>query len=200
MSIARRTTVGLWTAAVLTLTFFALQVSAQLPADLPPRDTTPGEICGTGQDRLRQLGIRPLAPATDGNGLSYRQDPPLLFGDYVGPVALRDFLVAGDVPTIRFKVAIDDSEVETWQRSATRQVSGRLVSVFEPSWPVGTLDRVLIGTRWGWDQMGLYWGELLAEGVEPGSGSSVYLRMAPTNLPRVQVRALTPNVQYRVTP
>jgi hypothetical protein len=192
---ARRVTAALGVAA-LAVTLGAFRVAAQLPLDLPPGDATPAEICGTGQDRLRQLGlIRPIAIA-DGQGLSYQQDPPVLFSDFTGTLVLRDFLVAGDVPTIRFKPDFDGSEVETWQRVATRQVGGRLVSVFEPSWPTSVIDRVLVGARWGWDQMAIYWGELLPGGVEPGSGSSVWVRMAPTNLPRVDVRSIGADVQY----
>ena len=111
------------------------------------------------------------------------------FSDYTGPLVLREFLVAGDVPAMRFKPAYDGSDIETWARVGTRQIGGRLVSVFEPSWPGSAIDRTLTGQRWGWDYLGLYWGELLGEGVEPGDGDNLWLRMAPTNLPRVKSRA-----------
>jgi hypothetical protein len=173
-----------------------LRVFAQQPIDLPPRETAPGEICGTGRDRLRQLGLVAALARADGQGISFRQDPALLFSDYTGPLVLRDFLVAGDVPTIRFKPSYDGSEIETWSRVGTRQMGGRLVSVFEPSWPGSTIDRRLTGERWGWDQLGLHWGELLRDGEAPGDGDNVWLRMAPTNLPRVEVRSLGADMQY----
>jgi hypothetical protein len=171
-------------------------VLAQQPLDLPPRDNTPAEICSTGQDRLRQLGLlRTFAPV-DGQALSFQQDPALIFPDFAGTLTLRDFLVGGDVPTIRFKPAFDGSDIETWERTGTRRVNGRLVSVFEPSWPSRVMDRVVFGKRWGWDQLGLYWGELLPEAAETGSGHSIWLRMAPSNLPRVDVQTIGADVQY----
>jgi hypothetical protein len=53
---AMRATGGLCVATV-AVTFGMLRVAAQLPPDLPPVETAPGEICGTGPDRLRQLGL-----------------------------------------------------------------------------------------------------------------------------------------------
>ena len=195
MSAIRTTVAGVCLAA-LAATFGMLRVSAQQPLDLPPRDITPAVICGTGPDRLRQLGlIQAVAPA-DGLGLTFRQEPALLFPDFFGTLTLRDFWVAGDVPTIRFKPAFDGAEIESWGRAGTRQINGRLVSVFEPSWPSSVIDRVLTGRRWGWDQLGLYWGELLAGAAEPGSGQSIYLRLAPSTLPHVEVRTIGADVQY----
>jgi hypothetical protein len=183
-------------AVTLTIACGMLRVFAQQPLDLPPRDTAPEEVCGTGPDRLRQLGFRGAFARADGQGVSFRQDPPLLFSDYTGTLALREFLVAGDVATVRFKPSYDGSEIETWSRVATRQIAGRLVSVFEPSWPASVIDRTLTGTRWGWDQLGVHWGEFLREGQEPGDGDNIWIRMAPTNLPRVDVRGLGADVQY----
>ncbi len=183
-------------AAAIAVACGLVRLIAQEPLDLPPRDTSPEEVCGTGSDRLRQLGVRAALARTDGQGISFRQDPPLLFSDYTGTLVLRDFLVAGDVPTIRFKPSYDGSEIETWSRVGTRQIAGRLVSVFEPSWPASAIDRTLTGERWGWDQLGVRWGELLREGEKPGDGNNIWLRMAPTNLPRVEVRSLGADVQY----
>ena len=113
------------------------------------------EICGTGPDRLRQRfecspcpRRRPGHLVPPGSGI---------FSDYTGPLVLREFLVAGDVPAMRFKPAYDGSDIETWARVGTRQIGGRLVSVFEPSWPGSAIDRTLTGQRWGWDYLGLYW-------------------------------------------
>ena len=123
MTFKRRTAAS--RAAAVMVAFGMVRVVAQQPIDLPPRETAPGEICGTGPDRLRQLGLRASSPARDGEGISFRQDPPLLLSDYTGTVALRDFLVAGDVPTMRFKPANEGSDIETWSRIGTRQLGGR---------------------------------------------------------------------------
>jgi len=190
----RRTVVSC--AAAMSVACGLVRLIAQQPLDLPPRNEAAAEICSTGRDRLRQLGlVQPVAPA-EGLGLSFQQDPALLFPDYSGTLTLRDFLVAGDVATIRFKPSFDGSDIETWQRVGSRRINGRLVSVFEPSWPTSVIDRVLVAKRWGWDQLGLYWGELLPGAVEPGSGHSIWLRMAPSNLPHVEVRTIGADVQY----
>ncbi|HLG58596.1 MAG TPA: hypothetical protein VI485_24845 [Vicinamibacterales bacterium] len=194
----RRTSAGVLAAAALAMLLGVPPVTAQRPDDLalPPRDIFPAERCGTGDARLRQLGLRPRTAIAPGQAVSFRQDPPVLTSDFAGTVVLHDFTVVGDVPSVRFRLADESSEVETWARVSTRQVGGHLVSVFEPSWSGTAIDRVLMGTRWGWDQLGVYWGELLMEGVEPGLGRSVYLRMALANMPRVQVRRLAADVQY----
>jgi hypothetical protein len=192
----RRIVGGLCLSALLGFAGAVSGVSAQGATDAAPRELLPGDRCGTGNDRLRQLGLRPLVPVASGQPVSFRQDPLILTSDFTGTVRLRELTVAGDVPSVRFKLAYDGSEVETWDRVATRQMNGHLVSVFEPSWPARDLDRVLRGIRWGWDRLGLYWGELLTEGVEPGAGRDIYLRMAPVSLPRVRIRRPTADLQY----
>jgi hypothetical protein len=92
MIFKRRT--AAFSAAAVMIACGMLRLFAQQPIDLPPRETAPGEICGTGQDRLRQLGLRAALARTDGQGISFRQDPALLFSDYTGSLVLRDFLVA----------------------------------------------------------------------------------------------------------
>jgi hypothetical protein len=195
---AQRTVWGALAAGALVALLLADSVTGQQPLDLPPlRDGSLRELCGTGQDRLRQIGaLQRLVAVTPGQPLSYRQEPPILTPDYTDAVTLRAFTLVGDVPTVRFKPAFEGSAVETWTRTAVGQVNGRMVSLFEPSWPSSVVDQVLSRRRWGWDLMGVYWGELLTEGIEPGAGRSVYLRMAPTSLPPVQVWRPAGDVQY----
>lgn len=196
--VTHRTVAGACVAAAFAALLQTESIIGQQPLDLPPlRDAGPQqEQCGTGQDRLRQRGLLPLAPVLTGQPLSYRQEPPILTPDYTDAVTLRAFTLVGDIPTVRFKLAFEGSDVETWARTAVGQINGRMVSLFEPSWPSTAIDKVLSRKRWGWDQMGVYWGELLTEGVEPGAGRAVYLRMSPTSLPQVQIWRPAGDVQY----
>ena len=191
-----RALAGLVIAVALTTLMNDRAVVAQGDPARPPRERAAPEMCATGRDWLRQLGLRPRTAIADGQGLSYRQDPPVLESDYTGTITLHDFTIAGDVPSVDFKLDFDGSEVETWSRTATRMVNGRMVSVFEPSWRVASLDRVLRGTRWGWDYPGLYWGQLLTAGTAPDKGWPVYLRMATTSLPHVRTVRVSETVQY----
>jgi hypothetical protein len=57
----------------------------------PPREIRDVERCATGDERLRQLGLRPRVVPSLGEGLSFTQDPPVLAPDYLGTITLRDF-------------------------------------------------------------------------------------------------------------
>ena len=162
-------------AAAVMIACGMLRVTAQQPFDFPPRETAPGEICGTGLDRLRQLGLRATLARTDGQGISFQQDPALLFSDYTGPLVLRDFLVASDVPTMRFKPAYVEQHrnVAARRHASGRRPSGQRVrAVVAGQRDRSHVDRAAMGR----DQLGLYWGELLGEGVEPGDGDNLWLR------------------------
>lgn len=196
---ARRTVTGTLVAAALSILAQAVTLVGQQPLDRPPQsdgDQLQG-FCGTAQDRLRQLGLlRTLTPVLTGQPLSFRQDPPILTSNYTESVTLRPLVLAGDVPTVRFKLSYDGSDIETWNRMALSQINGRTVSLFEPTWSSSVVDKVLTGKHWGWDQLGLYWGELLTEGLDVGQGRAVYLRMAPAGLPPVQIWRPAADVQY----
>jgi hypothetical protein len=196
---SQRVVGGLLLAVALTRLFGHGVVSAQLDAGAlasPPRELRDRDRCGTGDDRLKQLGFRPRVAIADGSGVSFRQEPAIITSDYTGPVTLREFTIAGDVATVNFQLAYDGSATESWSRTGTKVVNGRLLSVFEPSGPASTLDRMLAGKRWGWDYPGVYGGELLPPGTEVGSGSAVYLRLAPTNLPAVRIARVSESIQY----
>ena len=100
--------------------------AAQAADHLPPRGRR-REICGTGPDRLRQrfeCSALPAPTARASRSARIRH----FFSDYTGPLVLREFLVAGDVPAMRFKPAYDGSDIETWARVGTRQIGGRLLA------------------------------------------------------------------------
>ena len=152
--------------------------------------------CWTGPDRLRQMGARPRALVPDGNPATFLQEPPILTADYDGPVRLRDFLVPGDVPTVRFMLNTVDREVEQWTRVDTRLVAGRLVSVFRPTWSRLRVDDILSAQTFGWDIGEVRWGWILTGSSEAPGFWGIDLRIAPKTLPRVQVRQLAADVQY----
>ena len=119
---------------------------------LPPRDGGEMLRCATGEDRVRELRVRPLAAVPDGRVGSFVQDPPILSADFDGRLVLRDFVVLGDVPTARFVPWVDPSidvpEPEVWTRSETRRIGGRLVSVFTPSWSGDGISKFMRSKRW----------------------------------------------------
>jgi hypothetical protein len=159
-----------------------------------PREEPPFS-CGTDGDRIQQLlGRRPKA-FSPGTPVFFRQEPAVIVGDWT-TITLREFTVLGDVETLRFQLYYENADVETWTRTETRDVAGRVVSVFNPTWPVATLGKVLRFNRWGWDNPRLYWGEVLREGVEPGSGLPIYLRIAPETLPAARVVRVRDDLQY----
>ena len=157
----------------------------------------PPDVCGTSRVRAQRLGFRVLAAMPDAKPVSFEQEPAVLTPDYTGTVTFRNFLVAGDVPTARFKLFDPDSQqIEIWTRAGTREIQGRLVSVFSPAWSSSTLAAVMRRQAWGWDYPSIEWGEFLPEGASPGGGSLIRLRMASSRLPQVQVRRIAADVQY----
>ena len=68
--------------------------------------------CGTGVERARSLGFRPLTAAASGDGISFEQSPSILSPDYSGTITLRRFMVAGDVPSIRIRLMTEAHEVQ----------------------------------------------------------------------------------------
>ncbi len=155
------------------------------------------ETCSTFTVRDQRYGWRPLEALADGRPVSFTQDPSLLTADYRGGVTLRDFLVAGDVPAIRFKPFDPDSTgQETWTRTGVLNIGGRTVSVFNPSWGSDRLSAVMRRTNWGFDYPFVYWGEVLPDGIDVGGGYHVRLRFVSNALPAVTVRQAAPDVQY----
>ena len=157
----------------------------------------PSEDCSTLTVRDQRSGFRPLDVLPDGRPVSFDQDPTLVTADYRGAITLRDFLVAGDVPTIRFKPFDPDSTgQETWTRTGVVDIGGRTVSVFNPTWGPDRLSAAMRRTSWGFDYPFIYWGEVLPDGVDVGGGFRVRLRLASNALPAVAVRQAAADVQY----
>ena len=171
------------------------------PLNAGPAEERVDRACATGRvraDRRALLsGITPLDRLPDGGPVSFEQEPAILAPDHRGPVRLRNLLVAGDVPSLRFKLGDPDSdEIETWTRTTTRTINGRLVSVFDREWDDAALARVLSRRSWGFDYPTLYWGEILPAGTEEGDGFFVRLRVGSSRIPESPVRQLAADVQY----
>ena len=164
---------------------------------LPPKER-PALICGTPEMLATTRGVRPLVVAPDGQPLWFTQVPSVLTPDYAGAVSLTNFVVTGDVPTIRFasSVPANEGDIETWTRTETQLINGRLVSVFNPTWGGDALGRILGGFPWGWDAPSVPWGEVLPGATAAGQGVSIALRIAPQNMQASQVVQLSPDVQF----
>ena len=92
--------------------------------------------------------------------------------------------------------AQDAGDIETWTRTETQLINGRLVSVFNPAWGGDALGRILGVFPWGWDAPSVPWGEVLPGETAPGQGISIALRIAPQNMQTSPVVQLTENVQF----
>jgi len=87
-----------------------------------------------------------------------------------------------------------DGAVEVWQRERTDTVAGRMVSVFQPSWPASALDRAMAFTRWGW-----IGGDAVGRGPRRRrwrDNKQLLLKIAPASIPSVTVRRVADDVQY----
>ena len=140
-------------------------------------------LCGTDLAYLQSRGlVRPLALAS-GDPLMANQDPRILTPDHTEPFSVT-IQVVGDHSTFRFERSATDaaeSKTETWSRTSTRTVRGRLVSIFRRSYPATELAGTLRRQAWGFDDGGLVWGDVIA----PGSGTRhrLTLRIGSTNIP-----------------
>ena len=183
-----------------------LLVGAVLGGQSPPPQTLRGDMsaprpfCGTAErwelnGRVRADALAGGLP--DGEPFTFDQDPPLVSGGYSDRITLRNFSVVGDVPTVqflRFTRDAPDGAAETWNRVSSRKVDGQIVSVFEPSWDAGELDKTLASRHFGFDQPFVYWGAFQI----PGSTTQryVYLRTALTGIPSSPVTRINDQAQY----
>ena len=126
----------------------------------------------------------------DGYPLFAQQVPRFIEPTHEGEWGFDDFLVLGDYPTVTFwhydwRFDQGLGERETWHRTDTRTILGRLVSVFRPRWPASTLRELLGKQWWGVDTPSFLMGRI---GV-PGSTRRLGIRvtMAPPNVPESQV-------------
>ena len=136
----------------------------------------------------------------DGTPLQGEQFPRFLTPTYDLEFGFDDFLVLGDHSVIQFELRDLDQEsgfsIETWSRTATREVAGRLVSVFRPVWPADRLRDALRTQRWGVDRPSLLWGEVVVPDVGPHGRRRVYLQIAPSNIPPSVVSQASSTLQY----
>jgi hypothetical protein len=132
-----------------------------------------------------------LAPLSDGAPLSYQQFPPILDPGETGSIRIRVDVI-GDVPVVRFRRNVPTQPTgnveEEWSRVTTRSVSGRLISVFEETYPPDVLSDILVYPH-GNDFPQVPLGRLEAPGGGE-SASTVWLRVAPSNLPASTVRRI----------
>lgn len=199
MMISRvRLTVAL--SAAMTTAALATLGASQLPQEpqglLPPRRAA--LVCGTEGVVATTRGFRPLVVSTVGQPLWFTQTPSILTPDYAGPVTLSNFVVSGDVATLRFQsvAPLNVGDIETWTRTETQTINGRLVSVFNPVWGGDALARVLSAVSFGWDKPRVEWGEVLPGETQPGAGLPMGLRISPRNLQTSAVVQLSGDVQY----
>jgi hypothetical protein len=194
-----RLTVAL-SAAMTCATFVTLgaQQSPQGPQALPPSPSRPLLVCGTDDVLATTRGVRPLVAPSAGQAMCFTQEPSILTPDYAGAVMLSNFVVAGDVETIRFQsvAPLNPDDIETWTRTDTQTINGQLVSVFNPVWGGDALGRVLRSFTFGWDKPRIEWGEVLPGETQPGGGSLIFLRISPRNLQTSAVVQLSGDVQY----
>jgi hypothetical protein len=197
-----RTRGGLGTAIALGVGLFVGGPGVQTrgaPLDLPPLppSSVPAEPCGTDFEYLVLTGRAVPLALDDGQGLMFDQTPAVLRPDHSGTFSIRLQMV-GDLATVRFKrwdpEATTDN-IEAWSRTATRTAGGRLISIFEKVYPDTELARILRRESWGFDDGGLYWGQVLLPNSETKRGLT--LRIGSTGLPAAApVVRLSADVQY----
>src|SRR5262245_37560155 len=185
-------------AAAPLLVVLTLRPGAQNgPAPFRPDGLDPETACGTQVERNLRGLITMLDATADGEPLFFDQDPPLVFANHSGPITLRNFNVIGDYSSVQFRRYDPNNSsgrLETWSRVNSRAVGGRVISIFEPTWPATELAVSLSRYRFGVDQPNLFWGSLLLP--DPTTERSVRLRMGIDGIPASQVVKINDRVQY----
>jgi hypothetical protein len=168
------------------------------PRDLPPaREPDPRWLGSI--DRPEPDGQWRTQALASGEALSFRQDSPLLLPRDDHGARLRDFTVAGDVPRVRFdrwNAETGEFETETWDRERTDTLAGRLVSVFQPSWPAETIQRMLSRARVGLDRPSLYLGSFRGSADAPRIAHAVFLRVGSSSAALVEIVRIDDTAQY----
>ena len=186
--------------------------------DQTPRPfTTSTAWCATTTRLVRaaQTGIRDVEPLGRGAAVRADQVPRFLSPTHKGEFGFDNFSVLGDHPSLTFERRDpwagngDRITTETWTRTGTSSVAGRLVSVFTPRWPVAVLHDTLRRSRWGVDRPYLFWGRVVvplsrpetvfgqvAAAAEDDEKIAVVLNMRPTGLPASPITRLTDAVQF----
>ena len=135
------------------------------------------------------------APLEDGTALAYTQTPPVLIPDEVGYIRVVVEIV-GDVATVGFRRNVPNQSSgyveETWSRATTRSIDGRMVSVFDRSYPSTILSDLLL-YRHGHDFPQVPLGRLQtgASGdVDGRYADIIWLRVGSSALPSSSMRAI----------
>ena len=192
------------TVAFVVVTCLSLGLAGQppphaqeLPRDLPPlAEPGAGAMCIAPEPDGR---LRTRAAAS-GEALRFQQDPSWLVARDDMGLALRRFLVAGDIDAVQFDrwdVETNASVAETWTRTASDTIAGRLVSVFEPSWSADLVQTRLARARVGFDNPAVYWGRYRGPiGQLLPDGQVISIRTASPSAPSSQVVRIDDTMQY----
>ncbi|MCC6988284.1 MAG: hypothetical protein IT181_04765 [Acidobacteria bacterium] len=168
----------------------------RVPRDLPPRDEpAPGLMCVAPdpEGRIRKMALEP------GLALSFRQEPSWITPSGNEAVRLRRFIVAGDIERVRFDRwdgAANAYVEETWTRDRSDTVAGRIVSIFEPSWPADVIAQRLTTARVGLDEPSLFLGYYRGAADQPAVSHAINLRVASGAIGPVEVVRVDDTVQY----
>ena len=160
-------------------------------------------------DHQRASAFAPLGPnrftqhtgVPDDQPLWYDQNPRLLHAAHTGGLAFDNLMVLGDVETLYFERWSDrsvDPVPETWHRTGTTAIEGRLISVFNPRWTAAELwDAVGARTR-GFDAPYVIFGRLTVPSPDRDEGRAfpISLNWTPLNLPPAQVTRIDADTQY----
>ncbi len=170
--------------------------SAVLPpaaGRLPALAHRPGVVSARTAQASRVRRVDAAAPLPDHSPLSYQQFPAILHPGAVGSIRLV-LDVVGDVPEVGFRRNVPTTATgyveEIWSRLRTRSVAGRLVSVFEQTYPATILSDLLVYPH-GHDFPQVPLGRLDDPGGS-GETATMWLRIASTDLPASTVRLITP--------
>ena len=173
--------------------------SPRLQCATPP-DPLPWASSAFAADPARANAAGEIEPLADGWPLHADQVPRFLHPTHTGTFGFTSFLVLGDYPTVTFERADADAEnqhtAETWYRTGTSAVAGRLVSAFSPTWDAAVLREALRRYPWGVDRPSLYWGRLAVADDGEDDHVNVHLAIAPPNIPASPLVRLNDHVQY----
>ena len=136
---------------------------------------------------------------------------------HTGEFGFNNLTVLGDHETVTFErndpwADNEDSiTTETWQRTRTSSIDGRIVSVFTPRWPATEMQEYLRRYQWGIDQPLLSWGSLVLPGTGTDTGAAfgqvategeeeervpLLINMRPPGIPATPVTNINDTVQY----
>ncbi len=169
---------------------------------------TPELVARWTRSRLPTPRLARMAATEDessyGQPLWFDPQPRLIRADGTEGLAFEDFLIGGDIDIVYFRRwSRDAGEVitETWRRTGTRTLQGRLVSVFNPTWAEWELWDTFIGRRRGFDKPLVDFGTIrIPSNGDPEDDDfeemRIRLPVAPLNLPESRVQTIGDSVQY----